>query len=421
MIRDTSGQDAVLSNSHSGRHKKTIAIVVLIAIALIGCVTLLSSWGRSSQSVSLSRLTLATVTRGTLIRDASVNGRMVAANSPTLYASAAGTVTLKVNAGDKVKKGDIVAELDSPELSNELKREQANFEQLDAEVAHQRLLAKKQKLAARRDADQAEIERVSAQRAYERVEKAGYEGVVQKNEFMRIQDALKTAEIKAKHAEAASNLETEDVDLVLKTKMSQLEQQKLVRDNVQRRVNELKLLAPVDGVVGTLSVSNRTVVAANTALMTLVDLSQLEVELEIPETYVADLGLGMNIELTINGVKAKGKLSAMSPEVVKNEVLARARFVGEVPAGLRQSQRVSARLLIEEKPNVLMVQRGPFLENDGGHFAYLVSNSLARRTAITVGATSVSAVEISSGLKEGDQIVISGSDLFGAAKSVSLN
>ncbi len=319
MIHDTSGQDAVLIGQTAGRRKKFISIFVLIVIATIGCVTLLSSWGRSSQSISRARLTLATVSRGTLVRDASVNGRMVAANSPTLYASAAGTVTLKVNAGDKVKKGDIVAELDSPELSNELKREQANYEQLDAEVAHQKLLAKKQKLAARRDADQAEIERVSAQRAYERVEKAGYEGVVQKNEFMRIQDALKTAEIKAKHADAASNLETEDVDLVLKTKMSQLEQQRLVRDNVQRRVNELKLVAPVDGMVGTLSVSNRTVVAANTALMTLVDLSQLEVELEIPETYVTDLGIGMNVELTINGVKAKAKLSAMSPEVVKTK------------------------------------------------------------------------------------------------------
>jgi len=51
--------------------------------------------------------------------------------------------------------------------------------------------------------------------------------------------------------------------------------------------------APVDGVIGTLNVADRTVVAANTAIMTVVDLSRLEVELEIPESYVADLGIGI--------------------------------------------------------------------------------------------------------------------------------
>jgi HlyD family secretion protein len=232
---------------------------------------------------------------------------------------------------------------------------------------------------------------------------------------------LKTAEIRAKHAEAATGLENEDVDLNLKTKSAQLEQQRLVRDDAKRKVEELRLKAPVDGMVGTLSVANRSVVAANTALMTLVDLSQLEVELEIPETYVADLGIGMTAEITINGVTAKGKLSALSPEVVKNQVLARVRFDGAQPSGLRQSQRVSARLLIEEKPNVLILARGPFVESEGGRFAYLVQNNIATRIPFKLGATSISAVEILTGLKEGDKVVVAGTDQFENAEKVSLN
>jgi HlyD family secretion protein len=328
---------------------------------------------------------------------------------------------LKVKAGDMVKKGDIVAELESPDLTSLLKREQANYDQLEAEVARQKILARKQKLIARRDADQAEIERITAARTFERFEKAGPSGVISKIDYMRAQDALKTAEIRAKHAEAATGLENEDVDLNLKTKSAQLEQQRLVRDDAKRKVEELRLKAPVDGMVGTLSVANRSVVAANTALMTLVDLSQLEVELEIPETYVADLGLGMTAEITINGVTAKGKLSALSPEVVKNQVLARVRFDGTQPSGLRQSQRVSARLLIEEKPNVLMLARGPFVESEGGRFAYLVQNNIATRIPFKLGATSISAVEILTGLKEGDKVVVAGTDQFENAEKVSLN
>ncbi len=421
MIRDTSGQDAVIAALPLWRRKKLVVAVVFAIAFLILSVFLLRAFASSSKSINASRIKIAQVTRGTLIRDVAVNGRMVAAISPTLYSTAPSTVTLKVKAGDMVKKGDIVAELESPDLTSLLKREQANYDQLEAEVSRQKILARKQKLIARRDADQAEIERITAARTFERFEKAGPSGVISKIDYMRAQDALKTAEIRAKHAEAATGLENEDVDLNLKTKSAQLEQQRLVRDDAKRKVDELRLKAPVDGMVGTLSVANRSVVAANTALMTLVDLSQLEVELEIPETYVADLGLGMTAEITINGVSAKGKLSALSPEVVKNQVLARVRFDGAQPSGLRQSQRVSARLLIEEKPNVLMLARGPFVESEGGRFAYLVQNNIATRIPFKLGATSISAVEILSGLKEGDKVVVAGTDQFENAEKVSLN
>nr|WP_315469647.1 efflux RND transporter periplasmic adaptor subunit [uncultured Undibacterium sp.] len=421
MIRDTSGQDAVIAAAPLWRRKKLIVGVILAIAFIVVSIFLLRTFANSSKSINASRIKIAQVTRGTLVRDVAVNGRMVAAISPTLYSTASSTVTLKVKAGDMVKKGDVVAELESPDLTSLLKREQANYDQLEAEVARQKILARKQKLIARRDADQAEIERVTAARTFERFEKAGPSGVISKIDYMRAQDALKTAEIRAKHAEAATGLENEDVDLNLKTKSAQLEQQRLVRDDARRKVEELKLKAPVDGMVGTLSVANRSVVAANTALMTLVDLSQLEVELEIPETYVADLGLGMTAEITINGVTTKGKLSALSPEVVKNQVLARVRFDGQQPPGLRQSQRVSARLLIEEKPNVLMLARGPFVESEGGRFVYVVENNIATRRPFKLGATSISAVEIVDGLKIGDKVVVAGTDQFENAEKISLN
>jgi HlyD family secretion protein len=421
MIRDTSAQDSVLTAQPVWRNKKTY-LAGGIVIAVIVCATLvLSAWNGSTRSVSMARIKIAQVSRGTLVRDVAVNGKMVAAISPTLYSTASSTVTLRVKAGDTVKKGDIVAELESPDLSNQLKREQASYEQLEAEVARQRILARKQKLLARRDADQAEIDRVAADRTYQRIEKAGMLGVVAKYDFLKAQDTLKTAEVRAKHAELATALENEDVDLTLKTKLSQLQQQRLVRDDAKRKVDELKLKAPVDGMVGTLSVANRSVVAANTALMTLVDLSQLEVELEIPESYVADLGLGMTVEVTINGVKAIGKLSALSPEVVKSQVLARVRFNEAQPQGLRQSQRVSARLLIEEKNNVLLLPRGPFVESEGGRFAYIVEKGIARRAPLKIGATSISSVEILDGLKEGDSVVVAGTEIFENAVSISLN
>ena len=418
MIRDTSGQDTVLAPS-SQRRWLRLALPIGAAVAVIAIVAmLLSGWHAGVQTVDAQRLRIAPVAVGTLVRDAAVNGRVVAAVSPTLYAPAASTVALKVHAGDNVKKGDVLAQLESPELANALQRERSSFEELQAEVARQEIIARKAKLTAVRDADQAEIERAAAQRQLERVEKAGIVGVLAKNDYEKAQDTLKSAEIRGKHAREAALLENSDVELQLKTRRAQLQRQRLTLAEAQRHVDELAVRAPMDGVIGSLAVADRTVVAANAPLMTLVDLSRLEVEVEIPETYMTDLGIGLTAEITAGEVKATGKLVSISPEVIKNQVLARVRFEGAQPKGLRQSQRVTARLLIDEKPNALIVPRGPFVEQQGGHFAYVVEDGVATKRPITLGATSVAAVEVTSGLKAGDRVVISGTDIFDNADKV---
>jgi HlyD family secretion protein len=190
----------------------------------------------------------------------------------------------------------------------------------------------------------------------------------------------------------------------------------------KRRVDELNVRAPIDGVIGTTLVADRAVVPANAALLTVVDLSRLEVELEVPETYAEDLGLGMTAEVQIGATKANASISSISPEVVNRQVLARVRFGnGKQPPGLRQNQRVTARVLIEERPNVLMVERGSFVDQGGGRYAYFVDGDSATKRPIRIGATSISAVEILDGAKPGDRIVVAGSDLFGDADKVTLS
>jgi HlyD family secretion protein len=420
MIRDTSAQDTVLAPDAKQRRLRIAMIAGGSVAALAAIAMLLSGWHAGTPSVDAARLRIAPVTVGTLVRDAAVSGRVVAAVSPTLYAPAAATVALKAHAGDTVKKGDVLAQLESPELMNTLQRERSTFEELQSEIARQEIIANKAKLAAIRDADQAEIERAAAQRALERIERAGVIGVVAKNDYEKAKDAVKSAEIRGKHASQAARLESSDVDLQLKTRRAQLQRQRLVLAEAQRRVDDLTLRAPMDGLIGSLSVADRSVVPANAPLMTLVDLTRLEVELEIPENYVADLGIGMNVEITAGETKAIGQVAAISPEVIKNQVLARVRFKGAQPQGVRQSQRVSARLLIDEKANAMILPRGPFVEQQGGHFAYVVEDGMAIRRPVTIGATSVSAVEITAGLKPGDKVVISGTEAFDNAPQVRI-
>jgi HlyD family secretion protein len=153
-----------------------------------------------------------------------------------------------------------------------------------------------------------------------------------------------------------------------------------------------------------------------------VDLSVFELEIKVPESFARDLAIGMPAEVTSNGKRYPAEVSAVSPEVVNGEVNARLRFAdGQQPPGLRQNQRLAARIVLDTRPDTLMVERGPFLEQDGGRFAYVVEGGSAVRRPIETGVSSLGAVEILSGLQPGERVVVSGSDQFDSAERVRIS
>ena len=421
MIRDTAAQDRALAPATLPLWKRPAARrVALIALPVLLGLWGLSGWLSAERAVNADRLRFATVERGPLVRDAQVNGRIVAAVSPTLYAATASTVNLQTRAGASVKQGEVLALLDSPELRADRDRELATMRGLEADVARQRILAQKARLLAERTADESRLALQTAKRDAERTARACELQAIPRAECLRYADAVEAAEVRARHSDADASLEVQNVALELKSREEALTRQRAVVADLERRVADLELRSPVDGIVGSVAVVDRAVVPANAPLMTVVDLSQLEVELEVPESYADDLGLGMRVEVRIGAQTVDGELVSIAPEVLDRQVLARVRLAVQ-PDGLRQSQRVSARVLIDEKPDVLKVARGPFLETQGGRFAYVMEQGTAVRRPITVGATAVSALEISGGLAEGERVVISGTDLFDDAERVRIN
>ncbi len=106
MLRDTAGQDRVIERqSLWRRHPKMIlaALGAVAAVVFLGAYLL--RYSGAGLSIDRSRVSIATVERGSFVRDIAADGQVVAAVSPTLYANALGTVTLKVHAGDTVSKG----------------------------------------------------------------------------------------------------------------------------------------------------------------------------------------------------------------------------------------------------------------------------------------------------------------------------
>ena len=179
-IRDTSAQDRpVASSAGPARRRRQWLLMGAGALALVLVAAwLLSGWSAGSRSFDAGRVRIAEVRRGDLVRDIVADGRVIAANSPTLYAIAGGTVTLRVVAGDAVKKGQVLAEIDSPELRSTLAQEEATLAGLEAEATRAGLDAQMTRSSARNLLDQASIDRQAAVRDLERHQRAFEGGAV---------------------------------------------------------------------------------------------------------------------------------------------------------------------------------------------------------------------------------------------------
>ncbi len=421
-IRDTAAQDRVLAAPPWWRaHWRATLALVIAAGLLILSLPSLSRMLRAESAISIERVRVDTVRRGNLLRDVQVPGRVVAAVSPSLYASAAGRISLQVTAGAGVKQDEVLAVIDSPELQSLLQQAQAQLQTLDVEVRRQRIDNRKQALATRRLIDEAEVAVTAARREMARAEKSWAIRAVSQVDYQRAGDDLTKAELTFQHAGADAGLERESLAFEQETRELALQQQQLRVTEVQRLVAGLQVRAPVSGLVGSIAVTDRTAVVANQVLMTVVDLARLEIEVQIPETMADDLGIGMQAEIRIGNDKHAGLLASIAPEITANQVSGRVRFADGQPTTVRQNQRVDVRIVIEEKPDVLLLSRGPFVDTGGGRIAYVITDGMAERRSIEVGALSVSAVEVVGGLSEGDRVVISSIDEFRGAERVIIS
>ena len=396
-------------------------IGVAVVASILFAAPWVKRWANATVSVPMDRVRTAVVIQGDLVRDVSVQGRIVAAVSPTLYATASGTITLQVEAGEQVIAGQVLAQVDSPDLASALQQSESTLEQRKVELERQRIESRQLALDKRKAADLADVALVAAKREQRRAEEANKRGVIPLIDYEKAQDELRNAELAYQHAIADADLFDERLAFELRASEFEVSRQKLLVDDLRRQVEDLAIKSPVNGIVGDLLVAQKSAVSRDTPVMAVVDLTRFEIDALIPESYADDLALGMQAEIQVGGQRYDGQLAAVSPEIINNQVASRIRFKGDGPTNLRQNQRLTTRILLAEFKDVLMVQRGQFLDSGAGRVAYIVNKDrVAERRQIETGARSLGDVQILAGLEPGDTIVVSNLDPFRGADTVLL-
>lgn len=412
MIQNTSSMDRPVAAARNPRVLALAAIGVALLVLLAFLFPSIRRWVRADSAVDATTLRFAKVSRGDLLREISVQARVVAALHPTLFSPGQGIVSLKTKAGTNVKAGDVLATIDSKELQSALEQARAQLLSGRAEFERQKIIARQGSQRAQQQVELLGLRLEAAKRNLGRNQTTFNEGLSNKADLEAAQDNVRIVQMELAQATRELELNRETLGFEVQTRAQQVVRLESVAADLEKRVDDLTIRAPFDGMVASVSVQDRDAVAPNQAILTVVNLESLELELALPEEYANETVIGTPAAIAFQGREYRGKVTAIAPEVRESQIAVTVAFEGEQPPGLKQNQRLTTRLEFESKQNVLKVSRGAFLDNTAGRSAWVVEGKEAIKRPITVGATSANEVEVTSGLSEGETIIVSDTSAF---------
>ena len=326
-IQDTSAQDIHRNvKPHRFKGKFVLALAGISLLLATGSLLLWQSGPQAALVIPRQQVQIATVSRGDFVRDLAVQGKVVAASAPTLFSQQAGQIRLLKQPGEAVTLGDLLAVIDSPALENEVKQQQALLASMSSEAERATLQAREQQLDMQQVQHSAEINLLAARRELARAEQSLKLGVLRQLDLDIAKDKMTQAQLEFSHAKSKVVLALDMLSFEQKAGQQALARQQLVVDELNRKLAALQIKAPVTGQVGNWLVEQQNHVLEGQGLLTVIDLSQYEAELSVPENYAAELSSGLPVEVSLNGQLLQGSLSHVAPEVKEGQVSARVRF-----------------------------------------------------------------------------------------------
>jgi HlyD family secretion protein len=171
----------------------------------------------------------------------------------------------------------------------------------------------------------------------------------------------------------------------------------------------LKVRAGTNGVLQQVTVQVGQQVTPGFNMARVADPASLKAELKIPETQIKDVRIGQPVEVdTRNGI-IQARVSRIDPAAREGTFTVDAELLGALPPSARADLSVDGTIELERLENVLHVGRPAFGQPDQtvGMFRLSPDGQTAVRTQVKLGRGSVGTIEIVSGLREGDQVVLS--------------
>jgi HlyD family secretion protein len=407
-------QEAAVNGNGNGkkkRNRRLMYIVIGVAVVLIAVVGLIAA-ARGGTKIDPSKL--AKVERGDLAKSVVATGKVEPITKVEIKSKASGIVKkLYVDAGDRVKQGQLLAELDKEEIEARVTQAKAQVEASEASLKGSEADLERAKV----DAEGPDVPMLK--RAYDRAQGMAKEGVVSAS---ALDDAQKNYELALnKQNVAKAQL------LVLKAKIGQAQAQ-LLQDHanlkqLEEQLGYTTISSPIDGIILSRDVEvgdavSSILVLGSTAtlIMTEGDTSEVYVKGKVDESDIGKVYLGQPARIKVESFKDKtfnGKVTKISPMGVEkdNVTTFEVRVSINNPGGeLKAAMTANAEIILEEHKNVLQIPEGSILYDKDKKASVEIPDERGkegkRKIAVNIGISNGAKTEVLGGLKEGDQVVL---------------
>ncbi|HUI56795.1 MAG TPA: efflux RND transporter periplasmic adaptor subunit [Bryobacteraceae bacterium] len=394
------------------RKRKRVFYICGSILLIVAVVVVVAAFTRGGTKIDPAKL--GKVERGDLAKSVVATGKIEPITKVELKSKASGIVEKWfADAGDKVKEGQILVQLDREQIQAAVREAKAA---LAAAEANERAAVADEN-RAKVDAEGPDVPLLY--RAYQRAQKMAKEGVVSE---AALDDAQKAYELAVNKRDVARAQLTVNEAKLIQAK-AQVQQARATLDRSDEDLRYATITSPIAGEVLSRDVEigdavSSILVLGSTAtlVMTLGDTSQVYVKGKVDEADIGKVYLGQPARIKVESFKDKtfyGKVTKIAPLGVEkdNVTTFEVRVSIDNPGGeLKAMMTANAEIILDEHKNVLMIPEGAIIYDKDKNASVEVPDPHGkegkRKVAVKVGISNGAKTELLSGLKEGQQVVL---------------
>jgi HlyD family secretion protein len=399
----------------------TYGVMCLVAILLL---TLgVSRLKPAAPTVEAATVWRDAVKRGPMVRQVRGLGTLVPEDIRWIPATTQGRVDrIILRPGSQVKADSVILELSNPQLEQELRDAELKLSGAEASLANLQVQVKNDELQQRASAASVEAEYNKAKMQAQMNEALAKDQLV--SELVLRQSRVDAEQLAIRNEIAKQQLASiaESMRARLAVQESDVAQARAILQLKRRQYDELKVRAGFSGMLQLVPVEVGQQVAPGANLARVANPSRLKAELKIAETQAKDIQIGQLASIdTRNGV-VEGRVIRIDPSVINGTRTVDVSLPDELPRGAVPDLSVDGTIELERLDDVLYVGRPAFGQEQStvGLFKVDSDGSGAARVQVKLGRSSVNNVEIVSGLKVGDSVILSDMSAWDAFDRVRL-
>jgi HlyD family secretion protein len=314
-----------------------------------------------------------------------------------------------VQAGAEVGAGTVIAELSNPQMEQQAM--DAGFQVKAAEADQESLRVR---LESENMTQESAIASINAEYSQAKMQLDTDEALAKQGLVADL--LLRTSRVKVQDLANRLKVEQQRLGIAgtatkaqMNAQAARLQQLRTLAKLKKDQVEALRVRAGTNGVLQVVAVQEGQQVTPGVNIARVADPTSLKAELKVPETQIKDVKVGQPVAVdTRNGI-IQGRVSRIDPAARAGTFVVDAQFTGSLPASARPDLSVDGTIELERLNNVLYVGRPAFGQGQQsvGMFRLTLDGQEAVRTQVALGRSSVNTIEIVSGLKEGDQVILS--------------